>query len=222
MKKQLEELLRELDKAYQLSDNKNNEYCKKHNLKWGYELIQTSLKYNEPMIIGFNWGVHNKWVEYLNGIEYEHQTNIDVRKILKIRKASIKRSIYLINKYFPNVNLENGSSSNFCFFRSEKEDQITKNDISLCIPIFNKLIEIVNPSIIFCFSSKARDHMIINKIVHDVKKKKISSSLKAKKGCIVAFGLLSNGTKVYFLPHPNNPISNDVRKKAWEFCSECK
>jgi uracil-DNA glycosylase len=222
MKYQLEELLNELSIVYEMSDNKNNTFCAKNGRKWGYELVQSALIERQPMIIGFNWGVHNSWEEYINGNQYKHQTSVEKRNFVDIYMASLTRSMNLCMKEFPDIDFSNGSHSNFCFFRSEKENQITEKDIKLCIPIFRKLIEILNPSIIFCFSSRARDYMINNGLF--IKKKEYVISLETngrKKNTFrTAVGLLCNDTIVCCLPHPNSKIRKEVRQKAWKFCKE--
>lgn len=220
MKDKLTILLKKLDDAYASSDNKNNNFCLQNNRKWGYELIQTALIPAQPLVIGFNWGVDNTWEEYISGKAYQHQTVIEKQKMMDIYKGSLQRAVNLIAKYFPIVNMDNSSHSNFCFFRSENENQISKKDINLCIPIFNELISILEPSVVFCFSGKARDYMRNNKVVINYEEKYIEPSQKGKHSFIVAKGRINNIVPVYFLPHPNCPLTTDVRTAAWEFCAK--
>lgn len=219
MKYRLEALLKKLHEAYLESDNKNNEYCKTNNRKWGYELIQSALVENQPLVMGFNWGVDNKWDRYVLGKEYRNQNRIKKMNFVKIYKGSIERSMTLLRQYFNNIEFENGSHANFCFFRSENESQITQKDISLCIPIFMELLEIVKPSVIFCFSSKARNFLVQNELIDNYKSKYLSNNTKnsftSGKGSI-------RKTPIYFLPHPNYMLNGELRKKAWIFCSKIK
>lgn len=220
MKEKLEILLKELSIAYEKSDNRNNRYCIKNKKKWGYELVQTALIEKQPMIIGFNWGVDNTWKEYLNGNQYEHQSSVYKQHFMKIHMASLKRAMNSSKKECPDIDFHNGSHSNFCFFRSEREDQITQKDINLCIPIFEKLIKIVNPSIVFCFSSKARDYLSESGLIHEKKEKSISlkTNGRRKNTFKAVKGIINEDTLIYCLPHPNSKIKKEVRQMAWDFC----
>lgn len=224
MKEKLEELLVELRDAYEKSDNKNNAFCIKNNRKWGYELIQTALIEGQPIIIGFNWGVDNTWEEYLKGNQYEHQISIQEQTFENIYMGSLKRAMNLCKEVFPDINFTNGSHSNFCFFRSEKEDQISEEDIKLSIPIFRKLIEIIKPSVMFCFSSRARDYMINSGMILNKEEKIISLKTHGKRRNTfkAVKGLFANNTKVYCLPHPNSKIKKEIRLEAWSFCKDVK
>ena len=221
MKNKLEKLLTELEITYEQSDNKKNKFCNDNGRKWGYELIQSALVEKKPLIIGFNWGVDNRWKKYLCGIQYTHQKEISKQNFLEIFKGSLGKALSMCKLYFPDIDFKNGSHSNFCFFRSEKENQISKKDISLCIPIFRKMIEIVNPSVVFCFSSKARNYLLNNQLIQNINVKKITTTNKnGRKNTFKAVkGYLDNGSPIYCLPYPNARLKRDVRNQAWEFCS---
>ena len=214
MKKKLENLLKRLDAAYKESDNKVHYTNEK---KWGYHLIHSYLKEDEPLVIGFNSGVDNSWEKYINGDEYVHQTNIIQEDFTSIYKGSLERALNMSKKYFPDISFNKGSHSNFCFFRSENENQITNKDIDLCKPIFEEMIEIVKPSIIFCFSDKARQHFIELKLLSNYQEERFFE--KGSKSCLSAKAELKDGTKIFFLPHPNRPIKQALRIKAWEYCA---
>lgn len=221
MKDELNKLLVKLNQAYLESDNINNRFCFDNNRKWGYELILTACLEQEPMIIGFNWGVDNTWDEYINGRAYENQKDIEEVNFTKIHMGSLERVKPYMKKYFPEVNLNKGSHSNFCFFRSEKESQITEKDINLCIPIFNEMIEIVKPSVIICLSSRARDYFWSKNLFIDPKEKIIRYKTKTGKNRTVKAVKAHVGkSKIYCIPHPNSKISTEARKIAWQFVSE--
>jgi uracil-DNA glycosylase len=221
MQQELTDLLGELRTAYYESDIQHNEYCRVNNRRWAYELIQTALVEHQPFLIGFNWGVDNTWEEYINGSAYNHQESIEKLKFVDIYKGSMQRSMSMCARYFGGVDFSEVSHSNFCFFQSKKEDQITEHDINLCVPIFDKMIAILNPSVVFRFSSKARDHMINHKsLVRNVCKRKVSSSDGVGNAYLAAKGELNNGSRVYFLPHPNFKLRTEARVMAWEFCSQ--
>ena len=183
--------------------------------KWGYKLIITNLEEKQPLIIGFNSGVDNSWEEYKSGKEYKHQATIEKENFTKIYKGSLQRAMNMCSEYFPHISFEKGSHSNFCFFRSEKENQITKNDIELCKPIFKKMISIINPSIIFCFSAQARQYLIESGFLDNYQEESFGNSRR----CISAKAEL-NGIKIFFLPHPNSRVKKELRRKAWEYCSK--
>ncbi len=220
MKEELEELLHELNQAYLKSDNINNEFCKNNNRMWGYELIQTALIENQPLILGFNWGVDNDWEDYIEGGEYQHQKEIFEQHFMEIYSGSIKRAINMVTTYFHDIDLEKGSHGNFCFFRSEKENQISQKDISLCIPIFIKLINILEPSVVFCFSSRARDYLIQSNLLKNVSESFCTVTTGKGNSFKAVKANLLDGAPIYFLPHPNYYLKREAREKAWNFCSE--
>jgi hypothetical protein len=221
MKEELEDLLKELNEAYEKSDNKNSKYCLDKGRKWGYELVQSGLIENKPMVIGFNWGVDNTWKDYIDGKAYQHQTSIRKQNFMQINMASLKRAMNMCYERFENIDFADGSHSNFCFFRSEKEDQISTKDIDLCTPIFTKLMKIIKPSVVFCFSSKARNFLMeANLIVEKQEKIIIKKRGNRRYSFKVVKGKLSSNADVYCLPHPNSKIIKEVREEAWRFCAE--
>ena len=215
MKEKLEYLLRDLATQYEKSDNKQH-YNEKR--KWGYELIQSYLEKSQPLIIGFNWGVDNRWDKYKQGIEYKHKNKIERMKFTEIYKGSLQRAMNMAKLYFSHISFEKGSHSNFCFFRSEKENQITEFDIKLCERIFIKMIDIVNPSVVFCFSDRARKYLFKSGLLQDYNEERFF--LQGSKSCLSAKAKLYNGTKIFFLPHPNRPIKRELRHKAWKYCAD--
>ena len=215
MTEKLERLLLKLETAHKQSDSKKH-YTK--TLKWGYELIQSYLEESQPLIIGFNWGVDNTWDNYKQGIAYEHQNKIEQMKFTEVYKGSLQRAMNMAKLYFSDISFEKGSHSNFCFFRSEKENQIIESDIKLCEPIFKEMIDIVNPSVVFCFSDKARKYLFKSDLLQDYHEQRFY--LEESKSCLSAKAKLHNGTKIFFLPHPNRPIKKELRNQAWEFCAK--
>ena len=105
------------------------------------------------------------------------------------------------------------------FFRSKTEAQISSADIERCKPIFAKLVEILEPSAILCFSSKLRKFLIETDQVFDLKER----TIKFKRGSrdiefVAAHGKFASGVDIRFLPHPNYPMKCDARAAAWQFC----
>lgn len=217
MRNELIKLLAELGAAYLESDIQRNSYCRENNRKWAYELIQTALEENQPLIIGFNWGVDNSWDEYINGNEYNHQQTIEEVKFIDIYKGSIERAMNMCKTYFKEIEFGKGSHSNFCFFQSAEENQISKKDIELCVPIFNKMINIVKPSVVFCFSRKAMDYLIRQGLARNIKREKFSPDDGNGRSCYAAKGELDDGVKIYFLPHPNSRLKKKYEIKHGDF-----
>jgi len=223
MKEKLEILLTELNSVYESSDIKK--YCIEKKKKWGCSLIESSLLENKPLIIGFNWGVDKKWIPYQKGIEYQNQTKIEKRDNITEYKGFVKKMMNSFRKYFPKnefpqFDFERASHSNFCFFRSERECQISEKDIRLCTPIFEKMIAIIKPNIIFCFSGKARKYLLDNNMIKNKTERNIKSATNEKsKNCTVAIGLY-NEIPIFCLPHSSYRLTKETRDKAWKFAAE--
>lgn len=204
------ELLVELSQLYEVSDIK--EFCVKNGFEWHYSLVTTTMESGGPLILGFNWGASLKQ-------KYMPETSIEKSDFLNADVGSLSRIFPFCEKYFGADFLTKISQSNYCFFRSQTESQITSKDIALCEPVFEKLINAIQPSLILCFSSKLRDYLISNNKI-------LSSELKEitfKRGSSVVTystmrAILSTGIEIKFLPHPNYPIRQNARAQAWEFC----
>ncbi|NKI16605.1 hypothetical protein HCU74_04120 [Spongiibacter sp. KMU-166] len=210
MRNKLESLLNELHAAHQKSDIAVA--CEKNGRSWGYSLITTSLKPDKPMLIGFNWGA-------ATGENYDNQTSIESEALLDQDLGSFKRIVPYTEKFLGYGTMVDASQTNYCFFRSHSEREISQTDINLCKPIFRDLLSVVKPSMILCFSSKLRDHLIEDRQVFDLKTKVITF----KRGAtdikyVVKKGALDGDIKVYFLPHPNYPMRKTAREQAWAFC----
>lgn len=200
----LDDLLAELGSAYEQSDIKRNELH--------YSLITTTMKKNGPLILGFNWGA-------TQGEKYSPQAAIEETVFKNGDVGSLSRIFPYCEKYFGNAFLKRASQSNYCFFRSKSESDITPNDIALCEPIFDKLIDVMEPSSILCFSSKLRDYLFS----HNRVLAKESIRISYKRGSMQMTyepikATLTSGAKIMFLPHPNYPMKKEARAEAWEFC----
>ena len=206
----LADLLTELGHAYEKSDIR--QYCLEKSLEWHYSLITTTMVPGGPLILGFNWGASQ-------GEKYQPQSSVNKSDFYKEDVGSLSRIFPYCQKYFGDNFLSKTSQSNYCFFRSKTESQITLKDIGLCEPVFEKLIDVIQPSTILCFSSKLRDYLLSNNRIGSSESKSISY----KKGLAgVTYktirATLTSGTKIKFLPHPNYPIKKEARAEAWEFC----
>lgn len=210
MNKGLDELLHELEIAYAESDIKK--YCLEEGHEWFYSLVATNLEQNGPLVLGFNWGARQNE-------KYKPQTFIEKSNFAKTDVGSISRTFPYFRKYFGSDFLSKASQSNYCFFRSKNENQITSHDIKLCEPVFEKLVTLIKPTAIFCFSSQLRDYFLKSEKICDLK----TLDIVFKRGSSdIAYttikGSLSSGISIFFLPHPNYPMKRDARDKAWEFC----
>lgn len=210
MKTILAGLLTELRQAYEKSDIR--QYCLENgHHEWYYSLITTTMVPGGPLILGFNWGA--------SGGEHGPEISIEKSDFSREDVGSLSRIFPYCEKYFDRDFLSNASQSNYCFFRSEKESQITNEDIELCRPIFEKLIDAIKPSSILCFSSKLRDYLLKNDKILSPDKKIISfkrGSYDVRYEAIKA--TLISGIDIKFLPHPNYPMKRAARIEAWEFC----
>lgn len=206
----LNNLLAGLGPVYKQSDI--GRYCLNKGHEWHYSLITTTMKKGGPLILGFNWGA-------TQDEEYSPQESIKPAVFRGSDVGSLSRIFPYCEKYFGNDFLDSTSQSNYCFFRSNNESQITPNDIALCEPIFEKLIAVMEPSSILCFSSKLRNYLLNSNRV----KFKESTKISYKRGSVQMIyepikAILTTGTEIKFLPHPNYPMKKEARDRAWEFC----
>jgi ribonuclease R len=209
---ELSTLLNNVGDAYEKSEIKRKQSML--NCSWGYSLITGSCVPKAPLIIGFNWGARA-------GQVYKCQQVITPSLLEIDDLGSLARVIPYIKEYFPGALLENMSQTNYCFFRSPKQSDISEGDLALCRPIFNRLIEVLKPSCVFCFSSKLRDYMKdTNQITHPQ-----SSEIPFNRGLrsvkyVAIKGIICDGVHIGFFPHPNYPMPNHARQEVWEFCRQ--
>ena len=214
MKERLNELVKQLGQVHDASDIKS--WCKENDQTWGYSLVTSAMEKSAPLILGFNWGANE-------GEKYPNQESLEATNFETQDVGSLKRIFPLVRHYFGEEYLSKVSQSNYCFFRSNTESQITPADIERCRPVFVKLIEILEPSAIICFSAKLRKHLIDTNQVSDLREK----AIKFKRGSsLVEFvacrGKFTSGVDIKFLPHPNFPMTREARLETWKFCCEVK
>jgi len=202
-------LLYEVRQAYHLS----NVYLKYKDKEWYYSITATKFSRNKPLIIGFNWGVDNKWIK--KGNKYSPQCNYPFSTFegLYDDLGSFKRTIPLFLKYFPSA--LSGTQMNYCFFRSENGDQITPRDLELCKPIFEKIVNYLNPSCIISFTRKTHFLTHNDSQINTIEIPNGKSTLFVSKGKVMINNRLID---FYNLPHPNYPVNSEARTKAWEEC----
>ena len=216
MEKELKELLQETDVEYRKST------IAKSNPEWTYSISATQIEKDKILLVGFNWGAEID--ENGNNVKYNSQKIEDINRLSTENKnfksiynklASFKKVYNQLSLYLPNEDIDNCIQSNFCFFRSRKEDQISHSDLQLSTPLFETFLKIADPQKIIGFSSKLRDYFLENKLA-ELKFQEIKSN---KRTIVVAKGTYKN-KPIYFLPHPNAKITGNARKEAWGFCFE--
>lgn len=210
MQKELESLLLELETAY--SKSNIAEICERKGVSWGYGLASTSLKPHRPLFLGFNWGAGN-------GINFSSQRTIEAESFLEQDLGSFRRIVPYCQKYLSEDELAEASQSNFCFFRSKSESQISAYDIKLCEPIFNNLLSILKPSLVLGFSGQLRTYLTKKGFVENIRSKDISFRRGASDITYRAQkGILKGKVEIFFLPHPNYPMRKEARNQAWDYC----
>lgn len=211
LKTKLSQLLDNLTEVYQLSDI--NKYCLREGHKWAYSLISGPCVTSSPLLIGFNWGASK-------GETYEPQTIIEENQWANEKElGSMARVIPYLRKYFSEIEINNISQTNYCFFRSKIENQINSDDLQRCQPLFDQLINLLHPSAVICLSSQLRNFLISTKKVDQIEGHPIMYSRgKLPIKYVAMKGKLDTGIQVYFLPHPNYPLTRIARNAAWDFC----
>jgi hypothetical protein len=210
-------LLIKTGEAYQKSDIKNHEANK---ADWAYSVTATRIEKGQPLIIGFNWGADAAWEAKGNkfGPQDPDKYPIGFFKEYYDELGSFKRTIPYFEKYYDDGIY--AMQTNFCFFRSAQENQISQKDIELSKPLFHEYLKFAEPTRLISFSSSLRDYFIEKSYIDNIKTTEINyrkSKILIIKGDYIADGM--NIPYVY-LPHPNAMIKRVEREKAWEFCFE--
>jgi len=196
------ELLAETKIAYNQSSIKGKGWC--------YSVTATRIMKNKPLIVGFNWGVDTSKHEAQK--EYPDVCFGDNYKDL----GSLKRIIPYFKKYYPDA--LSGMQTNFCFFRSEKENQVSESDLKLSSELFDKYLDYSAPSIIISFSKKLCEYLERKGKLSLIEKKDIKSGNKIIQPFKAKLQHSNNLIGFISLPHPNYPITTNARDGAWEFC----
>lgn len=122
-----------------------------------------------------------------------------------------------MKKSFPTIDQESYNHSNFCFFRSNNEKQITERDIKICEPIFEDFIAHLKPKIIFGYSDRLCDYLISNGRIKYLNEKKLSNG---NTSVFLYQGFMRlNGwwTYINLLPHPSNRQYKEKKTTLWNF-----
>ena len=190
-------------------------YSEVNNFKWNYSISATTLKEGANLIIGFNWGVagSNPYEPQMEPPKENFKTLFDIKDL-----GSLQRIYQPLKQKFPIDEVDNSIQTNFCFFRSKAEEEITAEDLSLSTPLFLRLLEIIKPKRIIGFSKKLQNYFVENNLCDQLESESFQSN---KRTLHVAKGYLKKYDQkipIYFLPHPNAKFTSVARKKAWDFC----
>lgn len=211
-------LLALTEKAYIASDVYKT-YKEKN---WGYSLTSTNLDKNKPVIIGFNWGAGKHWSQkYSAPVRQKEYPSCDFNGIPEDELGSLMNLKSYFREFYPEG--LTAVQTNYCFFRSEFAEEISSNDLKLrCAPLFNALLEFLEPKILIGFSMDLYKHFQNEKLIDPGGEKKITyRSGKSYRSLTIYKGKVSIGNnKVDFcsLPHPNYQLRNEIRRAAWKYC----
>lgn len=211
--KQLEKLLNEIKEAYAKSDLK--EYCLKNDKEWFYSLLGSKFIENPILLIGLNFGASCD--------EYKPQTIDNIRDLLpfcQMKNNNLGQSFTRLKKYiggYDNINIKHITWTNFCFFRSYSNKELTSNDFNLTEPIFEKLLNMSKPQSIICVSKHLYNFLNNKNLLTHKQEKKVKINSKANYTVVKA--KLFNYS-FFCLPHPNYNANFEGRKECWDFCFE--
>ena len=212
------EFFNQLIKKTKIAFDKSDVKKLKDNKGWGYAVTATMFKKNWPLIIGFNWGVDSKWVNA--GNEYGSQENYPFRHFESNydEMAPLNKTIPFFYEYFNEA--LGGMHTNFCFFRSEKENQISDKDLELSSELFYEYLNYTQPSCVISFSNSLKNYFINTGKLEDLKPKEIRSNNKTIRPLRAKLKLNDEKIDFIYLPHPNSIITSEAREAAWKYCFE--
>jgi hypothetical protein len=212
MQDQLQALLEKLATAFQAAPIKRFAEAQVPSKAWNYSLVTTTLERGGPLIVGFNWGA-------AQGEAYPPQRVISKSDYSEQDRASLARLDGYCRQIFGPDFTSRVSQTNYCFFRSETQAQISDDDLKLCQPIFDELLSILAPSMVLCFSSSLRDYLIEKKRAVFDRRATIAYRSGNRNMTYEAMrGRYNDQCEIASLPHPNAKIPGDVRDRAWQAC----
>ena len=205
----VEELFTEVDTAFEKSDIKK--FADSNKYQWNYSLTSTPIYHNGLLLVGFNGGA-------IQNYPYIRPKEVPPDNFLQQDLGSFRRVVPFLKKYFSDDTIAKIVQTNYCFFRSSKESEISDGDKKLCEPIFFKLLSFINPNQVISFSASLRKHLTLHPDIFQIK---FSNDISSNKGIInAAVGELkinSRNIPIGFLPHPNYPLNKSARENAWNF-----
>lgn len=193
-----------IGKAWDESD------IKKKHPEWVWSLAATQLYTDSLVIVGFNWGADRENKDPQDKLPSEPWHKQDL--------GSLARTIPYLTRYYNNIELDKVVQTNYCFFRSSKQHDISSDDIERCHGIFMDLLKDLQPKQVLIFSSILRD-----RIKDQLSNKQIAKIPSSDRTAIAIRATWSNGGReipVGILPHPNTSITGEAREKCWEWLAE--
>ena len=195
----IKNLFTELDDAFEQSDIK--QYAEKNKFSWNYSLTSTPIYENGLLLIGFNCGAAKNY-------PYKKQSGLPTENFLLQDLGSFRRVVPYLEKYLSTDTIAKIVQTNYCFFRSSKQNEISEKDRKLCEPIFFKLVSLINPKQIISFSASLRELLLTRQ---DIFTKTFSQDIPSNRGVIKAIvgqmKINSKNIPISFLPHPNYPLN---------------
>jgi len=184
--------------------------------QWHYSICSTRIVPGSALIVGFNWGAQSE-------ARYDPQCKIPEKTFSTLLKepgelGSFIRIKKYLETYLPRTELDNIGQTNYCFFRSRIDSQIKPSDLELCKPLFSRFLELAQPSTLLSFSSRLRDYLLSACLLIDPEWTDVplrKGVFKAGKGKL---NLQERQVPIFFLPHPNYPIKQEARRRAWGYC----
>lgn len=175
---------------------------------WGYSVTATSFEKNEKVIVGFNWSVDKEWGD--KGNSYGAQSNYPLTNFASNYKdlGSFKRTLPFFYRHFESLPKV---QTNYCFFRSETEDQISQKDLELSNVLFNELIDYLAPSMLISFSKSLDKYLIGEGRISNLDEHPIQSGNKQFSVTKGSIDISGKSVPYYNLPHPNYPIRGESR-----------
>lgn len=213
MKTDIEKLFEDTLAAFNKAPIKR--YADEQNLKWYYSISSTKLTPNTNVIVGFNWGA---------GINFPHEAQTEAPKenfkdlFDKNDLGSLQRVYKPLKAYLPEEDIDNCVQTNFCFFRSKNENEITPADLKLSTPLFNKLIQILSPKRIIGFSKKLSSYCLEQKLCSSIETFSFPSNKRTLSVTKGLFEVSGQQIPIYFLPHPNAKFTSAARENSLNYC----
>jgi hypothetical protein len=207
-------LYKETGEAFEKSQIKD--YAYERGLKWFYSVTATRLTTNTTAIVGFNWGAAEK-------CEYKPQTeppDCSFKNLYdkKGELGSLQKIYKSLKTWLPEEEVDNAVQTNFCFFGSRFENEITAVDLELSTSLFTRLIEMIKPKRIVGLSKKLERYFVDNGLCSNVQTASVPSNKRTLYVTKGDFKISDKRIPIRFLPHPNAKFTKVAREKAWEIC----
>ena len=162
---EFEVLLKQVEEAYPESGLEDKELY--------YSLVGTRIRKKQPLIVGLNWGGGSEEdlkIMKEKGEKYEPQTSNSYQKLIDDNTHIFSEGLEIgilrnVEQYVKDYTVGTITEAahigwtNFCFFRTPDEKTLPKKAMERSKPIFLKLIETIQPSMIIGFSAKLREYL---------------------------------------------------------------